>query len=301
MFSRRHPFLFFVLVLVSITAFALVGMTALFFGGSVFIKSAVSSAVSSPSDGNVGVVELTGVIVSSKKIIEQIKSFRENRSIKAIVLRVNSPGGGVGPSQEIYREIIKTRKIKKVVASLGAVAASGGYYAASAADGIMADPGTITGSIGVIMEYANFQEIMKKIGLDSVVIKSGKFKDIGSPVRPLKEDEKKILQNVTDEIHLQFIRDVAKGRKIDVSRIAQLADGRIYTGEKAKSLGLVDKLGNLDDAIEWAGKMGGVKGKIKAVYPRKGGINSLRSLFESLFKNAYISGAIPDYFRYIIH
>ena len=282
MFSRRHPFLFFFLVLFSITAVFFPGMTALMFGGSVFIKSSVSSVVSSSSDGNVGVVELTGVITSSKKVIEQIKAFKENSSIKAIVLRVNSPGGGVGPSQEIYREIVKTRKIKKVIASFGSVAASGGYYAAAASDGIMADPGTITGSLGVIMEYANFQEIMKKIGLAPIVIKSGKFKDMGSPVRPIKDEEKKILQGVADEIHIQFIKDVAKGRGIKQDKIAKIADGRIYTGEKAMKIGLVDKLGNLDDAIDWAGKLGGVKGKIKAVYPEKDRINSLKRLFESL-------------------
>ncbi len=301
MFSRRHPFLFFFLVLFSITAVFFAGMTALIFGGSVFIKSSVSSVVSSSSDGNVGVVELTGVITSSKKIIEQIKTFKENSSIKAIVLRVNSPGGGVGPSQEIYREIVKTKKTKKIIASFGSVAASGGYYAACASDGIMADPGTITGSIGVIMEYANFQEIMKKIGLAPIVIKSGKFKDIGSPVRPIKEEEKKILQGVADEIHLQFIKDVAKGRGIKQDKIAKIADGRIYTGEKAMEIGLVDKLGNLDDAIDWAGKIGGVKGKIKAVYPEKDRISSLKKLFESLFKNTYITGAMPNYFRYIIN
>ncbi len=282
MFSRRHPFLFFFLVLFSITAIFFAGMAALIFGGSVFIKSSVSSVVSSSSDGNVGVVELTGVITSSKKVIEQIKAFKENSSIKAIVLRVNSPGGGVGPSQEIYREIVKTRKIKKVIASFGSVAASGGYYAAAASDGIMADPGTITGSLGVIMEYANFQEIMKKIGLAPIVIKSGKFKDMGSPVRPIKDEEKKILQGVADEIHIQFIKDVAKGRGIKQDKIAKIADGRIYTGEKAMKIGLVDKLGNLDDAIDWAGKLGGVKGKIKAVYPEKDRINSLKRLFESL-------------------
>ncbi len=301
MFSRRHPFLFFFLVLFSITAVFFAGMTALIFGGSVFIRSSVSSVVSPSSDGNVGVVELTGVITSSKKIIEQIKTFKENSSIKAIVLRVNSPGGGVGPSQEIYREILKTKKTKKVIASFGSVAASGGYYAACASDGIMADPGTITGSIGVIMEYANFQEIMKKIGLAPVVIKSGKFKDMGSPVRPIKDEEKKILQGVADEIHLQFIKDVAKGRGIQQDKIAKIADGRIYTGEKAMKIGLVDKLGNLDDAIDWAGKLGGVKGKIKAVYPEKDRIYSLKKIFESLFKNSYITGAMPNYFRYIIN
>ena len=301
MFSRRHPFLFFFLVLFSITVVCFTGLVALIFGGSVFLKSSVSSVVSSSSDGNVGVVELTGVITSSKKIIEQIKSFKENSSIKAIVLRVNSPGGGVGPSQEIYREIVKTKKTKKIIASFGSVAASGGYYAASACDGIMADPGTITGSIGVIMEYANFQELMKKIGLVPIVIKSGEFKDIGSPVRPIKDEEKKILQGVADEIHLQFIKDVAKGRGIKQDKIAKIADGRIYTGEKAMKIGLVDKLGNLDDAINWAGKIGGVKGKIKAVYPEKDRIGSLKKLFESLFKNTYITGAMPNYFRYIIN
>ncbi len=301
MFSRRHPFLFFFLVLFSITAVFFAGMAALIFGGSVFIRSSVSSVVSPSSDGNVGVVELTGVITSSKKIIEQIKTFKENSAIKAIVLRVNSPGGGVGPSQEIYREILKTKKTKKVIASFGSVAASGGYYAACASDGIMADPGTITGSIGVIMEYANFQEIMKKIGLAPVVIKSGKFKDMGSPVRPIKDEEKKILQGVADEIHLQFIKDVAKGRGIKQEKIAKIADGRIYTGEKAMEIGLVDKLGNLDDAIDWAGKIGGVKGKIKAVYPEKDRIYSLKKLFDSLFKNSYITGAMPNYFRYIIN
>ncbi len=301
MFSRRHPFLFFFLVLCSITAIVFISISVLIFGSSVFIGSSISSVVSSSYTGNVGVVELNGVITSSRKIIDQIKKFREDNSIKAIVLRVNSPGGGVGPSQEIYREIMKTRKIKKVVASLGAVAASGGYYAASASDVIMADPGTITGSIGVIMEYANFQEIMKKIGLAPVVIKSGEFKDIGSPVRQLKDNERKILQGVADEIHLQFIKDVARGRKIKQSRVAELADGRIYTGEKALSLGLVDKLGNLDDAINWAGRLGGVKGRIKAVYPPKDSISSIKKLFKSLLKNAYITGAIPDYFRYVIN
>lgn len=301
MFSRRHPVLFFTLMLSTITAISLFGIIAIVIGGSAFIQSNISSAMPGGKKGNVGIVEITGVITSSKAVIEKIKKFRQDKSIKAIVVRIDSPGGSVGPSQEIYREIIKTRQKKKIVASLGSVAASGGYYAASASNGIMANPGTITGSIGVIMEYANFQEILKKIGLSPVVIKSGEFKDMGSPVREIKEKERKILQNVADEIHMQFVRDVAFGRKLKMNKVEKLADGRIYTGEKALDLNLVDKLGNLSDAVEWAGKLAQIKGEIKPVYPKEDKITSITRLFQSLFKEAYISGAITNYFRYVIN
>lgn len=218
----------------------------------------------------VGIVELTGNITSSRDIIHSLKRFRENSSVKAIVIRIDSPGGAVGPSQEIFREIRKTVKTKKVIASMGTVAASGGYYVAAGADGIIANPGTITGSIGVIMGFANFQELLRKIGMVPVVIKSGQYKDIGSPVREMTKDERSILQNLSNQIHRQFIADIAKGRGMDLSKVEGIADGRIFTGEEAKNLGLIDRLGNLEDAIEWAGRMGGIKGKISAVYvPKK--------------------------------
>ena len=253
------------------------------------------------SGGNIGIVEINGMILSSKKIIKNIKTFQDNNAIKAIILRINSPGGGIGPSQEIYREIMKIKTKKKIITSMGSVAASGGYYIASATDGIIANPGTITGSIGVIMEYANIMEIAKKIGISPVVIKSGEFKDIGSPLRELKDSEKKILQALVDELHLQFVNDTAKARKIDVRIMAKLADGRVYTGQKALKLKLIDRLGNLDDAVQWAGEMANIKGELKPVYPKEDKITFLKKLADTLLKDINISGTITDNFRYIIN
>ena len=232
----------------------------------------------------VGIVELIGNITSSRDIIHSIKHFRENSSIKAIVIRIDSPGGAVGPAQEIFREIRKTVNTKKVIASMGTVAASGGYYVAAGADGIVANPGTITGSIGIIMGFANFQELLRKIGMIPVVIKSGQYKDIGSPVREMTKDERAILQNLSNRIHRQFIVDIANGRGMDLSKVEVIADGRIFTGEEAKNLGLIDRLGNLEDAIEWAGRMGGIKGKISAVYAPKKKFSILKFIAESSVK-----------------
>ena len=300
MFARKHPFMFFTLVLSTIGAVFILTLTALLAFGASITSSALVK-ISETGSGNVGIVEITGPILSSKKTIDYIKQFRENPSIKAIVMRIDSPGGGVGPSQEIYREIVRTRQDKKVIASLGGVAASGGYYAASSCDVIMANPGTITGSIGVIMEYANFEEIARKIGLAPVVIKSGEFKDIGSPMRQIKDRERSLLQKVVDEIHGQFVRDAAKGRGMDEEDMASLADGRIYTGENAVSLRLVDRLGNLEDAVEWAGKLAGIEGKIKAVYPPRDKAVFLKKLIESVLKGINITGTFSDYFRYVIN
>lgn len=254
--------------------------------GMMFFLSGRSPASGPWIGDGVGVVEVKGIITSSKDVIEQIRQFRDNPSIKAVVVRVDSPGGAVGPAQEIYREITKTKKTKKVVASMGTVAASGGYYIASAADSIFANPGTLTGSIGVIMSYTNLQELFEKIGLSPVVIKSGKYKDIGSPTRPLKEDEKRILQQFADDIHQQFIDDVAKGRGMKVGDVRALADGRIYTGRKALELGLVDSIGNLYDALEYAGQLGGIKGRVVPVYPpEEKNFSLIRFLFGSDARN----------------
>ena len=259
MFSRRHPFLFFILVFTALVAVTTV-LTSLM---GLLDKEKRELRFGE----KVGVIEIEGMMTEARGVIEQIKTFRERESIKAIVLRINSPGGPVGPAQEIYREIEKTVEAKKVVASLGSIAASGGYYVASSADRIMANPGTITGSIGVIMGYTNFQELFKKIGLSPVVIKSGEYKDLASPVREMSEKEREILQTFTDNIHTQFIEDVAQGRGESPDAIRKIADGRIFSGETAMQYGLVDRLGNLADAIEWAGRLGGIKGKIKSVYP----------------------------------
>jgi len=217
----------------------------------------------------IGIVEIKGVITQSAEVIEEIHQYQEDEGVKAIILRIDSPGGGVGPAQEIHREILKVKSKKKVVTSMGSVAASGGYYIACASDLIIANPGTITGSIGVLMQFSNFEELLKKIGIKGVVLKSGEHKDIGSPFREMTPEEKKIMQEVIDNVHQQFIQAVAEGRKLDRAKVVQIADGRIITGEQAKKLGLVDQMGNLQDAIDTTAKMVGIEGKPNILYPRK--------------------------------
>jgi protease-4 len=224
----------------------------------------------------VGVVEVTGIISKSTPTLEHLKKFREDQRIRAIVLRVNSPGGVVGPSQEIMEEVEKTKKVKKVVASFGSMATSGGYYVACAADLIMASPGTATGSIGVILQLANIEQLAKKLGIDVYSLKAGALKELGSPFRPLSPREKEVLQGVLDNIHEQFIQDVARNRKLPLEKVRALADGRIFTGQEAKKLGLVDAMGNFNDAIERAGRLGGIRGKIETVYPEKKGFSLLK-------------------------
>ncbi len=217
----------------------------------------------------VGVVEITGAISASKDIIREINYFVEDGGVKAIVLRIDSPGGGVGASQEIYREVVKARAVKPVVASFGGVAASGGYYVACGADKIVANPGTITGSIGVVMQFANLEELLKKIGYKGYVIKSGEHKDVGSPFREMTSEEKELLQEVIDNVHQQFIKAVAEGRKLPIEKVAAIADGRIFAGEQAMAVGLVDEMGNLEDTIQIAARLGGIKGKPAVIYTRR--------------------------------
>ncbi len=217
----------------------------------------------------IAIVDVKGVITQSSGIIDELQQYVDDKEIKAIILRIDSPGGGVGPAQEIYREVMKIKPKKKVVTSMGSVAASGGYYIASASDLIVANPGTITGSIGVIMQFSNFEELLKKIGIKGVVLKSGEHKDIGSPFREMTPEEKKIMQEVLDDVHRQFIQAVADGRKLDRAKVAEIADGRIFTGEQAKNLGLVDQMGNLQDAIDITAKMVGISGRPNVIHPKK--------------------------------
>ncbi|MGO8763388.1 MAG: signal peptide peptidase SppA [Desulfobaccales bacterium] len=224
----------------------------------------------------VGVVEIKGLLTDSRTVIKQLDRYRDDDSIKAIVLRINSPGGAVGPAQEILREVEKVRAKKKIVASLGTVAASGGYYIASGANLIMANRGTATGSIGVIIQFTNMEGLAKKVGLDFFNLKAGRYKDVGSPFRPMTPEDKAYLQGLLDNIYQQFLSDVARNRKIPLAKMKTLAEGRIYSGEEAKEVGLVDAFGNLPDAIERAGRLGGIKGKVKAVYPEKEGFSLLR-------------------------
>ena len=228
----------------------------------------------------VGVIEVKGVIANAQPTIEQLTKFRKDGSVKAIVLRIDSPGGGVSPSQELYQEIRRTVQKKPVLVSMGSVAASGGYYIASAAQKIYANPGTITGSIGVILQFTNFEELLDKIGFHLEVVKSGPYKDIGNPAREMTANEKSYLQEMINNVHQQFVRDVAQGRNMDVETVSQLADGRIFTGEQAKERNLVDELGTLKDAIDAAATMAAIEGEPKVVYPEKEKKSVLDYLFD---------------------
>jgi protease-4 len=211
----------------------------------------------------IAIVRIEGVIFNSKDIIKQLKKHKSNSTVKAIVLRIDSPGGGVGPAQEIHELVreIANQKEKKILVSMGSVAASGGYYIACPAEKIVANPGTITGSIGVIMEFPNIQELFKKIGLDTVVVKSGKYKDLGSPVRPMSKEEKRLIQGMIDNVYQQFVNAIAEGRNLPIEQVRQFADGRIFSGKQAKELGLVDELGGLEHTVELAAKLTGLDKK----------------------------------------
>lgn len=249
----------FIFIFIAIFFFIFVYGTAIFIERSPMI------------DDKIAIIRITGIILESSNTIEELEKYNQNPSVKAIILRIDSPGGGVVPSQEIYEEVkkIKDEGKKKIIVSMGSVAASGGYYIASASDRIVANPGTLTGSIGVIMELANFEGLLNKIGVESVVVKSGELKDIGSPFRKMNERERSLLQKVLDDIHTQFIDAVASGRALKKEDVELLADGRVFTGRQAKEVGLVDDLGNLQDAIKVAADIVGIKGKPKIVETKK--------------------------------
>ena len=248
----------------------ILGIAVLFFGTVMAIVLSFSHLTSPISFGNkIAVIPIQGVIKDADTITEQLIAFRNDRHIKAIILKINSPGGGVGPSQEIYRETLRTTHTKKVIAYLGSLAASGGYYVASAADKIVANPGTLTGSIGVLMEFISVEEFLKKIGVGMRVIKSGEFKDIGSPNRKMTDREKKMLMNLIEDIRNQFVTAVSQGRNMPKEKVLEIADGRIFSGRQAKVLGLVDSLGNFHDAVNLAKRVAQIKGEAKLIYPEK--------------------------------
>lgn len=221
-------------------------------------------------NGTVALIELKEPIVSADNTVRLFKKYRENSAVKAIVFRVESPGGGVAASQEIYEEVKKTRESgKPVVVSMGAMAASGGYYVACGATKIVANPGTITGSIGVISQFIHYNELMAKIGVSSTTIKSGKLKDAGSPMRAATEEDKKYFQEMIDDVYGQFVAVVASERKLPLDLVKQLADGRVYTGRKAYELRLIDTLGTYEDAIAIAGKLAMIKGTPATIREKK--------------------------------
>jgi protease IV len=224
----------------------------------------------SGSRAKVAVVNLTGTIMSSRGIVSALQTVADNSSVKAIVLRVDSPGGGVAASQEIFEEVKSIRdSLKPIVVSMGAIAASGGYYVSCGATRIVANPGTITGSIGVIAMFPNYAKLMGKLGLEMDVIKSGKYKDSGSPFRKMNETDKKYFQGVVDDSYEQFLDVVARERKLSESNLKKYADGRVFTGAQALKLGLIDTLGSFEDAISIAAKLGGIAGRPLVVEARK--------------------------------
>ena len=247
------------------------GLLLLFGGATLFFIVVFFSARLMDSVGlgrdRIAIIEIIGTIEDSRNINEELSKYKNNPGIKAILLRIDSPGGGVVPSQEIYEEVRRIREEygKKVVVSMGSVAASGGYYIASASDRIVANPGSITGSIGVIMKFGNVEGLLEKIGVHSFSIQSGSLKDMGSPFRKMKPEERAFFQQLIDDVHDQFIQAVSEGRGIPEDEVRRLADGRIFTGQQALELHLVDDLGNLQDAIEIAAEIAGIEGEPKIV------------------------------------
>jgi protease-4 len=246
----------------------------------------------------VAIVELEGVILEVDDIVRELKSHRENPTVRAVVMRINSPGGVVAPTQELYDAVQRLRQAgKPVVASLGSVAASGGYYVAVACDQIYANPGTLTGSIGVIMQLANLEQLMKKVGVDYVVVKAGQFKDIGNIARAMTPDERRVMQALLDDVHGQFIGAVATGRKLSREEVVRFADGRVFSGVQAKDLHMIDALGGLEDAVLAAAKLAGIPSPPNVIQPRRrfSLVDLLRNEFGGTPVGALLRPALPAF------
>jgi protease-4 len=271
---KRHPVLF--------------GLALLFLIGAVFfflvysISSVTGERTSFIAKERVGVVPLKGVIIDPRPVNDILEKFSKDDSIKAIVLRIDTPGGGVGPSQEIYQKVQAVRKKKTVVASMGAMATSGGYYVACAAEKIVANPGSLTGSIGVIMHFTNVEDLFKKVGLRSSVIKSGRYKDAGSPFRDMTKEERDLLQALIDDVHEQFVDVVSGSRTLDKEKVKEIADGRVFTGRQALGLKLIDELGDLDHAAAVAATLAGLEGKPELVFPKEDRRSVWRYMMEEM-------------------
>ena len=272
------------------TAKWIVGIIAvLVFLFGLFVLMLVSWMFSDESDETtttggekIAIVELKEPIVSSEEIVRQFKKYRENKSVRAIVFRVESPGGGVAASQEIYEEVKKTRDAgRPVVVSMGSVAASGGYYVSCGATKIVANPGTLTGSIGVIFQFMHFNQLMDKIGIDATTLKTGKFKDSGSPFRKTTEEEKQYFNLLIGDVYDQFVDVVAEERGLDRKEVLKYADGRVFTGRQAVEYGFVDTLGTMEDAVSIAAELGGIRGKPSIVKEIK-----RKTIFEKLVGDA---------------
>ena len=275
-FRGKHPVLLGVMILLGVFLCSWLGLSVFL---SLFPGNGQGQEIFSSASGKIGIVEVKGVITSAEKTIRALTDFRQNRHIQAIVLRIDSPGGAVGASQEIFEEVKRTDATKPVVASLGSVAASGGFYAALGARKIVTSPGTLTGSIGVIVKFPNLTEIFDKIGYRAEIVKSGKLKDIGAANRPMTTEERALLQEIIDNVHQQFVDAVAQRRKLPREQVVKLADGRIFSGEQALKFGLVDQFGNFTDAVALAARQAEMKNEQPPLeYPREREFSLLRLL-----------------------
>ena len=266
----------------AIIATAILFSLVVLFALSIKIAASIlgSADTTESSKTGVGMIEVKGMILDSKETIRQLRYFLKQDNVKAVVLRVDSPGGIVAPSQEINAEVKKFAARKKIIVSMGSLAASGGYYISAPATMIYANPGTITASIGVILKLSNIESLMDKIGIKSHTLKTGKFKDSGSPLRQFSAEDRAMLQSVIDNTHEQFVRAVSEGRKLPIEEVRKIADGRILSGEQAREHKLVDRLGTLQDAIEEAGRLAEIKGEPELLLPPKKKINYLDLLVE---------------------
>ncbi len=250
------------------------GLFLVFFGFLLLAYSVVRGESPRIAGGpRIGVVEVKGGIGmggrggDAEEILKQVRKFREDDGIKAVVVRIDSPGGSVGPSQEIHDEVRRLAQKKTVVCSLGGLAASGGYYVAVACPKIVAAPGTLTGSIGVISQFANVKGLVERFDIKMETVKSGKLKDAGNPFRDMTPEDRAYWQSLIDRVYGQFVEAVASGRKLAAADVRKIADGRVITGAEAKELGLVDQLGNLYDAVELAKVEAKLSGEPTLVYP----------------------------------
>ena len=271
-----HPLL---VALATIGVFTVL-ITVAFF---LLILWTTRGGITSPSiyhGDKIGVVDIKGLISEPEATIKALRDFRYNQKIKAVVIRINSPGGAVGASQELYEEIQRLDQKKPVVASLATVAASGGYYASLGARHIVANPGTVTASIGVIMKVPNIEGLLEKLGIKTTVVKSGTFKDLGSITRDMTEDERALLKGVMQDIQKQFVTAVANSRKLPEEQVSAIADGRIMTGHQALDAKLVDQLGNFSVAVDKAAGLAGIEGRPELVYPKKDRISIMRELLQ---------------------
>lgn len=229
----------------------------------------------------IGVVNIEGMILDATRVVGWIKELREDKEVKAVLVRINSPGGSVGSSQELYRAIRRLSETKPTAASMGDAAASGGYYAACAARVVYANSGTVTGSIGVKMQLAQFKDLLAKLGVSAESIASGKFKDAGAPFKELTPEERAYLNSVVTDLYEQFVDDVAKARNLPVDKVKNLADGRIYTGRQAKAEGLVDEIGGREDAVEALKKLAELSGDVPLIEGPRKETHFLKDLLES--------------------